>query len=69
MKIMPLRTPTDPSMIEAAAKLGDLPLSPDRIAELVPSMDGFYALLDALHQGDLGETPPAIAFRAKWEGR
>lgn len=66
---MPARTPTNAPMIEAAAKIADLPLSPERIAELVPAMDGFYTLLDALHQGDLGETPPAIAFRAKWEGR
>lgn len=56
-------------MIEAAAKIADLPLSPERTAELVPAMDGFYALLDALHQGELGETPPAIAFRAAWDGR
>jgi hypothetical protein len=32
-------------------------------------MDGFYALLDALHRGEPGETPPAIAFRAQWTER
>jgi hypothetical protein len=31
-------------------------------------MDGFYTLLDALDRADLGETAPAFAFRAKWEG-
>jgi len=65
---MSSRTPTDQALIAAAARLAELPLSSDRIAQLVPAMDGFYALLDALKQGDLGETPPAFAFRAKWEG-
>jgi hypothetical protein len=32
-------------------------------------MNDFYGLLDALHRGELGETPPAIAFRAKWGER
>ncbi|MFM1987232.1 MAG: hypothetical protein RJA99_189 [Pseudomonadota bacterium] len=66
---MPARTPTDPAMLAAAARIADLPLDPERIAQLVPAMDGFYQLLDALHRSELGETPPAIAFRAKWEGR
>jgi hypothetical protein len=66
---MPTRVPTDPKLLEAAARLADLPLTDERIAQLVPAMDGFYALLDALHRGDLGEAPPAIAFRAKWEER
>ena len=65
---MTSRVPTDPKLIEAAARLGALTLSPERIAQLVPAMNGFYALLDALDQGDLGETPPATAFRAKREG-
>ena len=66
---MTARTPTTPAMIESAAKIADLPLSAERVAELVPAMDGFYAMLDALHQGEPGETPPAIAFRARWEVR
>lgn len=65
---MSSRVPTDPVLIEAAARLGALKLSPERIAQLVPAMNEFYALLDALDQGDLGEAPPAVAFRAKWEG-
>lgn len=65
---MSSRVPTDPKLIEAAARLAALTLSPERIAQLVPAMTGFYTLLDALDQGDLGETPPAMAFRAKWEG-
>jgi hypothetical protein len=65
---MSSRVPTDPQTLEAAARLAGLTLSPERIAQLVPAMDGFYTLLDALDQGDLGETAPAFAFRAKWEG-
>ncbi|MES2718295.1 MAG: hypothetical protein V4795_21175 [Pseudomonadota bacterium] len=66
---MSMRTPSDASLLEAAAKLADLPLEPERLAQLVPAMDGFYALLDALHGTELGETPPAIAFHASWPGR
>ena len=64
---MSSRVPTDPQTLEAAARLAGLKLSPERIAQLVPAMDGFYTLLDALDRGDLGETAPAFAFRAKWE--
>ena len=63
------RVPTDPQTLEAAARLAGLELSPDRIAQLVPAMDGFYALLDPLHGTELGDTPPAIAFHARWAGR
>jgi hypothetical protein len=66
---MPTRVPTDPMLLQAAARIADLPLSAERIAQLVPAMDGFYQLLDALHQCDPGETAPAFAFRAKWEDR
>lgn len=65
---MSSRVPTDPQTLEAAARLAGLSLSPERIAQLVPAMDGFYTLLDALDRGDLGETAPAFAFRASWEG-
>ena len=66
---MSSRIPTDPKLLEAAARLADLPLSAERIAQLVPAMDGFYALLDPLHRSDPGETAPAFAFRARWEER
>lgn len=66
---MTQRVPSDPRLLEAAARLADLPLSAERIAQLVPEMNGFYQLLDALHSADLGETPPAIAFRARWTER
>ena len=58
------RTPTDPDLLTAAARLAGVQISPTRHAQLMPAMNEFYHLLDALHLGDLGETPPAIAFRA-----
>lgn len=64
---MSFRVPSDPKTIDAAARLAGLALSPERISALVPAMDGFYTLLDALVQSDLGETAPAFAFHAKWE--
>ena len=61
------RCPTDPALLEAAARLANLPLTPARAEELVPAMDGVFQLLDALNQAALGETAPAFAFRANWE--
>jgi len=61
------RPPSDPALLEAAARLANLPLSPERAAQLVPAMDGVFQMLDALDQGALGETAPAFAFRARWE--
>ena len=61
------RCPTDPALLEAAARLANLPSAPARRHALVPSMDGVFQLLDALNQAALGETPPAFAFRANWE--
>lgn len=66
---MSQRTPTDLKLLEAAARLADLPLDPQRLAQLQPDVNGFFQLLDALHSSDLGETPPAIAFRARWAER
>lgn len=62
------RIPTDLESLAAVARISGIAPSAERLAQLVPAMDEFYGLLDALHQSELGETPPAIAFRAKWEG-
>lgn len=61
---MATRIPTDPELLAAAARLAGVQFAPDRYAQLVPAMNGFYQLLDKLHRGELGETPPAIGFRA-----
>lgn len=66
---MSQRVPADPRLLEAAAQLAGLPLTEARIAQLVPDVSGFFQLLDTLHAKDLGETPPAIAFRARWTER
>jgi hypothetical protein len=66
---MKARTPVAPDLLAAAARLSGIDPSPERLAQLVPAMNDFYGLLDALHRGELGETPPAIAFRAKWGER
>lgn len=60
------RVPPDAALLEAAARLAKLPLSAERAGELVPSVTNVFALLDLLDQRGLGETPPAIAFQAKW---
>lgn len=61
------RFPSDAALLEAAARLVNLPLSAERAVQLVPAMDGVFQLLDALDQRTLGETAPAFAFNAKWE--
>jgi hypothetical protein len=58
----------DPALLEAAARLAGLALTPQRAAQLVPAMDGVFQMLDALDQGALGDTAPAFAFQANREG-
>lgn len=62
------RTPVDPDLLAAAARLAGVQIAPARNAQLMPAMNEFYQLLDTLHRGDLDETPPAIAFRAHGPG-
>jgi hypothetical protein len=61
------RFPSEPALLAAAARLSNLPLSGERVAQLVPAMDGVFQLLDALHQVPLAETAPAFAFKVTWE--
>jgi hypothetical protein len=61
------RFPSEPALLESAARLSNLSLSGERAAQLVPAMDGVFQLLDALHQAPLAETAPAFAFKARWE--
>lgn len=58
----------DPALLEAAARLAGLSLSSERAEQIAPFMDGVFQWLDALDQSALGETPPAFAYRARWEG-
>jgi Asp-tRNA(Asn)/Glu-tRNA(Gln) amidotransferase C subunit len=62
------RVPTDAEIVSILAKHARLDLTPTRAAELAPALDGILELLDALDDVKLGETAPAFAYRAKWEG-
>jgi hypothetical protein len=64
---MSARIPVDPPLLEMAARLANLEVTPERAKELVPVMTGIFAMLDALDPSTLGETAPAAAFRARWE--
>lgn len=66
---MSARTPTDSERLVVAARIGGIEPEPQRLVQLVPVMNDFFALLDQLHRDELGETPPAIAFRAAWGDR
>ncbi len=63
---MNARTPADAGLLLAAARLAELDLDQTRAAELVPVMDGVFAMLGTLHADDFGEVPPATSFRASW---
>jgi Asp-tRNA(Asn)/Glu-tRNA(Gln) amidotransferase C subunit len=62
------RTPTDADVVSVLAKHARLQLTPERSAAVAPALDGILDLLDSLDEVKLGETGPAIAYRAKWEG-
>ncbi len=63
---MKTRVPLDIELLEAAARMVDLPLSDERARQLVPVMDGILQALDSLDHAGLGETPPAFGYRADW---
>ena len=62
------RTPTNAGTLTTLAGNARLELSPERAAALVPALNGVLELLDSLDEVKLGETAPAFAYRAKWEG-
>ena len=62
------RTPTSAGTLATLAGHARLELSPERAAALAPALDGVLDLLDSLDAVKLGETAPAFAYRAKWEG-
>ena len=49
------------------AALAGLDLSPDRALALAVAAAPIHALLRTLSSQDLGETPPATAFKASWK--
>lgn len=63
------RTPVTKQDIATLAKAARLDLPEDRTQLMAETMDDIFRMLDTLDGVALGETPPAFAFRAKWEGR
>lgn len=63
--------PTRHSLADGAisplSRFARLDLSEDRAAAIAPVVDGVMALIDTLDSIDVGETPPATAFDARWE--
>ncbi|SFK39866.1 hypothetical protein [Geodermatophilus ruber] len=53
---------------EAMALAARLELGADRQQPVGQALEAMYAILDRLDAVPLGETPPATAFDARWEG-
>ena len=49
-----------------AARAARLPLSPERLEIVGPTVELVYALIDRMDPVPLGETPPATAFDPRW---
>lgn len=62
------RTPATADTVLAVARHARLEITDQRAAELAPALDGILELLDSLDAVELGETAPAFAYKAKWEG-
>lgn len=62
------RKAVTPQDIATLAKVTRLNLPQDRLQLQAETMNGIFQMLDALDGVALGETSPAIAYRAKWEG-
>ena len=56
-----------PQALETAALMARLEIPEDRAESVRTSLTSVYALVDRLDELDLGETPPATAFDARWE--
>jgi hypothetical protein len=56
-----------PESLGHASKTARLDLTAERLAAVGPFLEGIYALIDGLDDVEVGETPPATAFDARWE--
>lgn len=63
------RTPLTKEDIAALSKAARLELPKERVEPLAETLDGVFQMLDSLDDVELGETAPAFAYRAKWEGK
>ena len=53
--------------LEHLCRAARLDLSEERKGIVGPVLEGIYALIDALDEVQLNDTPPATAFDARWE--
>ena len=63
------RIPVTEKEIKLLAKAARLDLPEKRRQLVAETMDGIYQILASLDSVELGETAPAFAYRATWEGR
>ncbi|MGC2999117.1 hypothetical protein ACPF8X_12305 [Streptomyces sp. G35A] len=63
---MPSADPTPPEAARWAARAG-LPLPPDRHAAVAATAQHIHSVVAVLRELDLGDTPPAPAYRAEQE--
>lgn len=63
----PSRARLDGEAISQVSGFARLPLTEDRQAVVAPTLDAVMGLIDTLDSIDVGETPPATAFDARWE--
>lgn len=60
------RPESTPELVTALAQYARLPLTEDRIDVVGPAIGLVNGLVDQLDALDLGDTPPATAFDARW---
>ena len=61
------REPLSEAALDSLLAFARLELTADRRAAAGPVMDLLVGLADSLDAVDVGETPPASAFDARWE--
>ena len=54
-------------VFDSAALVARLEIPEDRSESVRGALESAYGLIDKLDDLDLGETPPATAFDARWE--
>jgi Asp-tRNA(Asn)/Glu-tRNA(Gln) amidotransferase C subunit len=53
--------------LDHALSTARLTVPPERIETVRETAESIYTVIDQLDSLDLGETPPATAFNARWE--
>lgn len=60
------RPPVTPELTATLAEHARLPLPEDRVADTAALFQAVQSLIDQLDSVDLGDTPPATSFDARW---